>query len=382
MRHIILSLAACVAVASHAQPFLIGSRSITFYDDARNRDIATNLYYPGASAGNNAAVAVGEFPVLVIGHGFVMSVDAYANLWNHFVPKGYIVAMPTTEGGFAPDHAEFGADIAFVAQALQAANADAVSPFFTHVAPTTALMGHSMGGGASLLGAAGNSTITAVVDLAPAETNPSAVAACASITVPTLIFAGSNDCITPIADHTAPMYAALTVDCRAFVNIIGGGHCYFAENNFNCAFGEFTCSPSPDITRAQQHDVVNDFAGLWLDHFLKGDQQAFADLLDSLDLSTRAASEHTCSLSTAIEDAVVEGWVVAPNPANSSLQVIGVEPGSVLRLLDLRGREVLRTTVLTTDRATVDVGKLMPGAYRLILRVGNVDASRLVVIAR
>lgn len=364
-----------------AQPYLIGSRSITFHDDARNRDIATNLYYPGTTAGNSATVAAGEFPVLVIGHGFVMSVDAYANLWNHFVPKGYIVALPTTEGGFAPDHDAFGQDIAFIASALQTANTDGASPFYTHVAPTTALMGHSMGGGASLLGAASNTAITTVVDLAPAETNPSAVAACASITVPTLIFAGSNDCITPIADHTAPMYAALTMECRAFVNITGGGHCYFAGNNFNCAFGELTCTPTPDITRAQQHDVVNDFAGLWLDHFLKGDQQAFADLLDSLDLSARAVSQHTCAITTTAVENEPATWWVGPIPAHDVLQFGGIAPGTVLRVVDLTGKEVIGRVVVG-GTGTVPVHQLAQGTYRVELFTTDGVRSRLVVVHR
>ncbi|MFN3876151.1 MAG: hypothetical protein ACK4L7_09605, partial [Flavobacteriales bacterium] len=172
MRHPLL-LALMLATVVRAQPYPVGSRSITFFDASRNRSIPTNMYYPGVTAGSNAQVAAGSFPVLVAGHGFVMGTDAYANLWSHFVPLGYIMALPTTEGGLSPDHAAFGLDIAFVASALQAANDDPSSPFHQHVAPTNALMGHSMGGGASLLGAAGNAAITTVVNFAAAETSPS-----------------------------------------------------------------------------------------------------------------------------------------------------------------------------------------------------------------
>ncbi|MBP7409785.1 MAG: hypothetical protein KA941_13590, partial [Flavobacteriales bacterium] len=108
MRTFTLLLPLVFAFGVQAQPYLIGSRNITFYDALRDRDVPTNLYYPAVTAGNNAEVVGGAFPVLVIGHGFVMSTDAYANLWNHFVPKGYIVALPTTEGGFAPNHGTFG----------------------------------------------------------------------------------------------------------------------------------------------------------------------------------------------------------------------------------------------------------------------------------
>lgn len=380
MRKSLLVMLLAVSSA-HAQPYLIGNRSITFYDPLRARSIPADLYYPGVTAGSNAAVDVGSFPVLVVGHGFVMSTGAYANLWNYFVPKGYIVALPTTEGGFAPDHAEFGADLAFLTEALQVANDDGTSPFYTHVAPACALVGHSMGGGASFLGAAGNSAISAVVTFAPAETDPSAIAAASSIMVPTMIFAGSNDCITPIADHTAPMFAALTNECRAFVNITGGGHCYFAESNFNCSLGELTCSPAPTITRAQQHDVVNDFAGLWLDHFLKGDEQAFADVLDSLDLSTRAVSTHTCVISTTAPEASRPTWWVTTDAASGRMLFGGSLPAGRIRIMDMQGRDAMPEASILSG-GVLDVSALAAGTYHVLHSGASGTSARTVVIVR
>lgn len=381
MRYLLILAALASVSGSLAQPYAIGSRSITFHDDARNRDIPTNLYYPAAAAGSNVPVEVGSYPVLVVGHGFVMATSAYANLWNHFVPKGYIVALPNTEGGFTPSHGDFGQDLAFVAQAMQAANVDVASPFYTHVLPSTALMGHSMGGGASLLGAASNTSIQTVVDLAPAETNPSAVAAAAGILVPTLIFAGSNDCITPIADHTGPMYTALTVPCRAFVNISGGGHCYFAESNFNCTFGELTCTPTPAITRMQQHEVVNDFAGLWLDHFLKGDEQAFADVLDSMALTTRAVCTTTCALTTGLDETSASDWQLFPVPAMDRLVISGQPSGATIGVVDISGREVMAPRTLTSGQS-LDLRLLPAGTYRAVLRAIDRLETRAFIVLR
>lgn len=380
MRYFTLLVLAASFSAS-AQPFAIGNRSITFFDASRNRNIATNLYYPGVSAGSNVSVATGSFPVLVVGHGFVMGTDAYANLWNHFVPLGYIVALPTTESSFSPSHGNFGLDIAFVASALQAANSDASSPFFERVAPTSALMGHSMGGGSSFLGAASNTAITTVVNFAAAETNPSAVAACAQVLVPTLMFAGSNDCVTPIAQHTAPMYAALTVPCRAFVNITGGGHCYFAESNFNCNFGELTCSPSPAISRAQQHDVVNDFATLWLDHFLKGDQGALAAFLDSTALSTRAVSTTTCELSTGLQEAVIDHMVLWPSIVDDRFQVHAANGPVRVHVIDLRGRTVMSLPSVDPGQF-IDARSLPQGTYLVLVGTGAEQQAERMVIAR
>ncbi len=376
----ILFIALLVKVAStEAQPFLIGSRSVSFFDSARNRTIATTTYYPGVTSGNDAEVAVGEFPVLVFGHGFVMSVDAYANIWNYFVPKGYIVVLPTTEGGFAPAHGDFGADLAFLVNALQAANSDGASPFFGHVAPASALMGHSMGGGASVLGADGNSTIQALVSFAPAETNPSAVAAAANVLVPTMIFAASEDCVAPIAGHQGPIYNAITVPCRAFVNIQGGGHCYFAGSNFNCSFGELTCGPDLTISREQQHNVMNDFAGLWLDHYLKGDQQALPAVLDSLANSTRVQAEFTC-LSTDIAEQGEGRWSVAV-VANDHLLLPNVPSATYAKVIDATGRQVLALNGVIAN-GLLDVSALPVGNYRLVLIAAGTASVHPFVVVR
>lgn len=379
MRYALLALLLC-ALESRAQPFPIGERSVTFLDQARNRNIATSIRYPALSSGTNAAFADGEFPVLVVGHGFLMTTDAYSNLWEHFVPLGYIVALPTTEGGIVPNHAEFGADLAFLASALQAADTEVGSPFFGHVAPTTALMGHSMGGGASFLGAAGNADITTLVNLAAAETNPSAVSAATDVLVPTLMFAGSNDCVTPIPDHTAPMYAALTVPCRAFVNITGGGHCYFAESNFNCSFGELTCSPSPAITRAQQHDVVNDFATLWLDHFLKGDEAALSAFLDSMAVTDRAVCETTCAFSTSIREPRLAFPMLVPSPADGFVRLLGAEGRTLLRFHDSQGRLCREQWVVGEE--PVDISALPTGAYAVALLLDDARSFQRLVVSR
>lgn len=384
MRELLVALSLTGYLPCLAQTFPIGARTITYFDAARNRNIETWVRYPGESSGANAVVADGEFPVLVMGHGFAMAVDAYANLWEYFVPKGYIMVLPTTEGGLlpGPDHGAFGQDLAFLAGALQAANSDAGSPFFGRVAPATALMGHSMGGGASFLGAANNNTIQTLVNFAPAETTPSAIAAATNVTVPTMVFAGSNDCVTPVPQHQGPMYDALTTSCRAFVNILGGGHCYFANSNFNCNFGELTCSPSPAISRGEQHAVVNDFAGLWLDHFLKGIPGALEAVSDSLSSSTRVSAQFTCGITTAVADRAHAPTVrLVPVPANDRLTVLGAAPGTRLRVFDITGRDMHLSTSPTTDGG-IDVQALPSGTYRLLLQHGEHQEVHTFLIAR
>ena len=280
-----LLLAASLAQFSVAQNFPIGSRSITFTDpDRNNRSIPTDIYYPAVSAGANAAVAEGEFPVVVLGHGFAMTVNAYQNWREFLVPLGYIVALPTTEGGLlpGPNHSAFGLDLAFVASTMQAANDNVGSPFFGKVLQRAALMGHSMGGGASVLGASGNTAIKCIVGMAPAETDPSAVTAAANVTVPALFLQGTSDNVTPAAEHADPIFAALGSSCKAYASITSGSHCFFANGNFQCDFGEGAVGGPGSLSRTEQHQISFAVAEPWLRYFLYDDCSAYDDFIGEM----------------------------------------------------------------------------------------------------
>jgi len=172
----------------------IGNKSVTYSDpDRSGRNIPCQVYYPAVSAGTGTALASGSFHLIVLGHGFVMTYDAYQNWWNSLVPQGYILVIPTTEGSFSPSHEAFALDMAFLANKFRALNTDAGSEFYNKINERIGGMGHSMGGGAGLL-ASSKGAFATFVGLAPAETTPSAVAACAEIDVPVLILAGGLDC--------------------------------------------------------------------------------------------------------------------------------------------------------------------------------------------
>lgn len=258
-----------------AQPFQIGHTSITLIDVSRNnRNIPTEIYYPSDIAGNNVPITNStneKFPVLSFGHGFVMTWDAYQNFWDVVVPEGFIIAFPKTEGSLAPSHEEFGKDLAFVITELAALSQNSSSLFFNRIDTMNCVMGHSMGGGSSFLAAQFSSTIKSIVTFAPAETNPSAIQAASQISIPALIFAGGNDCVTPPVSNQIPMYDSLQSNCKTYINIIGGSHCQMANSNFLCNFGEATCTPQPTISRSDQHATINRFLLPWLKYELKDD---------------------------------------------------------------------------------------------------------------
>ncbi len=257
-----------------AQPYLTGKRTISFFDGSRtNREISTDIYYPANTAGNNVALATGtaKFPVVVFGHGFLIPTSAYKWLADSLIRKGYIVALPGTEGGVLPNHLDFGQDLAFLCGRITSLNDSSGSFLYQRVVKKAAVSGHSMGGGASFLAVATlNSSINAIFNFAAAETTPPATIAAYVNTKPTLIISGSADCIVKDSIQEV-MYSNSLLACKTYVNITDGLHCQFANNNFLCVAGQFAsgCATSPVSTTAVLGKTMS-LLGPFLDFYLKG----------------------------------------------------------------------------------------------------------------
>lgn len=311
MKKLLTTTVLFLALSANSQ-HQIGHITKTFVDVTRNnRSIQTEIYYPAATAGNNAIAVQEEFPVIVFGHGFVMAWDAYQNIWEELVPKGYILVFPRTEGNaFSTDHQKFGWDLQFLVTEMQAEGALSTSLLYNVIHPNTALMGHSMGGGASFLAADslcanGNSNLKTLVGLAPAESSTNGVSSIASannITVPSLILSGVQDGVTPPMEHHIPMYNALASNCKTILHVTGGAHCYFANSNAACDFGESTASSGISISRLEQQQILYDFVTPWLDFTLKSSCGSLEEFQDSVAQSTRITFDQQCSIpSTTID---------------------------------------------------------------------------------
>ncbi len=339
----------CFHLVVAAQPFFIGHTSISFTDSSRsNRLVPAEIYYPADSSGESVPLSqavLDKFPVLVFGHGFLMTWDAYQYLWQGLVPAGYILVFPLTETGVSPQHLEFGRDLAFCVKALKAAGQTNSSLFYNRIDSLSCAMGHSMGGGASFLSIQYDSTITALVNFSAAETNPSAIAAASQINIPALIYSGEFDCITPSLTNQVPMFDALNSQCKYLVQIIGGSHCQMADDNFYCSLGEVSCSQPPGISRVIQHEIILRFLLPWLDARLKGEcssQQMFDSLLTNDTSIYHSGNCPACS--TPVNTDMLEnseGFEVLPNPFVEGIYIINnysQYPISNFELYSLEGR--------------------------------------------
>jgi dienelactone hydrolase len=132
------------------------------------------------------------------------------------------------------------------------------------------IMGHSMGGGAAFLATAGNNSVHALVALAPYNTRTSAFDAAAATAVPTLIFSGSNDCITPSEEEHLPMYERSSSSLKTFILIHGGNHCYMGVSFDKCVIGEKMAGCDPGISEEEQLRILARYMVPWLDYFLRG----------------------------------------------------------------------------------------------------------------
>jgi len=98
------------------------------------------------------------------------------------------------------------------------------------VSTATIVMGHSIGGGCSVLSASGNSQFAAVVNFAAAETTPSAINAAGDVTIPALILSAENDNIAPPSSHQIPVYQNLNSQFKSFVSLLGESHLGITSN--------------------------------------------------------------------------------------------------------------------------------------------------------
>jgi dienelactone hydrolase len=369
---VFLFFALSVRAVTH---YPIGHQSLTYIDSSRsNRSVATECYYPATSAGETTPIASGQFPVIAFGHGFAMTYDAYLYFADTMATLGYIVILPTTEGSMtSPSHTNFGLDLAFLVKKMKMEGGTPTSFFYNHISSKSAVMGHSMGGGSSFLGCQNNTLPTCMVTFAAATTNPSSITAAKQVTIPALVISGSADCVAAPSTDQIPMYDSLASNCKVFLSITGGGHCYFGDNNTICNMGELTCSHP--LTRAAQHDVVLDFVELYLDFYLKNNSASWNIFNDSLAASPRITWQESCITTITEESHADHDCTVWPNPSTDNILIRFNSHGNYsVSVFDMLGKQLIAEeqgiSAGSTDQ-TIDISSLQKGMYVIRLNING-----------
>jgi predicted dienelactone hydrolase len=279
------------AVSAHA----IGHRSAVYDLPGDNDTLPVEIYYPATNAGEEAPVATGEFPLVIFAHGYQQGYLDYAYVWEALVPRGTIVALvDKLSGATAISTDEHAGHIVFLIDQIEALGADPASDLFGHVGDRIAVTGHSTGGGADFIAAAQSPSVSTIASLAPLAvaqppnvvgTDPVDVAG--QVSVPTLILAGGEDCITPTPENAEVLHAAVAGSPRYFVEIQQGDHCGFSDaggpGRLPCETAELSRCPGlplgtaqgPTLDPADQNARSLEVFVPWIDHHLRDDAGAW-----------------------------------------------------------------------------------------------------------
>jgi dienelactone hydrolase len=410
MKQLLLIISSCFILVSQAQTFPVGHMSINFKDASRTsagysisggiamtgtgRNIGTEVYYPATAAGNNVSVASGQFPVVVFGHGFVMMSSDYDNIFNRLAALGYIVLLPRTEGSASPVHADFGADLAYLASAAMGLNSistpSALTTFNGKVLQKSAIGGHSMGAGSSFLGAASNTTITCLFNMCAATTNPSSISSSSLVTVPSLLLSGEMD---SVADTTVQNshYAATASAKKFHVIITGAKHCDFGNGaSFLCTLGQPACTGTGcnAILFARYMSYLEPF----LANQLKNDCNAgntFMTLIQnpSVDrVGRKITGSITCIASGIKSEILSRNFSIFPNPTQEKLSISYLTDGLnlvVFELYDIYGRLMVSSSENSGSATTVtkelNIAHIDNGSYILYIRQNDFKTAYKII---
>lgn len=249
-------------------PYSVGTRTVTVTRTA-GATFTARLSYPAASEGANTPFAVGAAPAPAIsfGHGFLQPVSRYATTLDHLASWGFVVIASNSGGELFPDHAAFAADLSRCLTWLTEQNASS-GAFLEGKIDTASygLSGHSMGGGASILAAAGaaSSVATCVANLAAANTTPSSITAMANVRIPISLICGDADTVVPVSANGQAMYNAGAAP-RLLPVIRGGFHCGFEDvTSFGCDTGNGATTRTEQLAITRR--LLTQFFLLYLRH--------------------------------------------------------------------------------------------------------------------
>lgn len=383
MKKILFFLFILAAAKTFSQPYSIGHRQITWIDSLRsNRSVTFEVYYPATANADNVAVINNgkKFPLVVFGHGYQLTYTSYIWLKDSLVPKGYFLVFPRTEEKLFPNHTNFAKDYAFIIDKFDVTKKDKTNWYYLRIKNRYAVSGHSMGGGASLLSVQYSNKISAVFNFAAAETNPSAIAACRGIAIPSLIFAGGQDCVAPPSSNQQPMYDNIQNICKAYIQIDAAKHCQWANNNGVCRAGEFFCSAAtapPKVTLEKTFNLLYPWLNNKL-YFNESEGQRFQTLLSSTSGISHQQSCGAANIADNKENNINLNRIkiypsIAEKGATINITVSGLQHISRLKIFNQSGETAVTKNITQFNNQTIQIASadMQKGIYFVAVTDGK-----------
>jgi predicted dienelactone hydrolase len=273
-RTIALAVVFAVASVAAAAPvdlakpgkFPVGVTTLQSIDTVRERILTVELWYPAKTAGRDAVVRKGAFPLVMMAHGYCGSRLNYEYLTAHLASHGFIVAAPDFAGLTQADcdpgpptgtPADQPYDLSFVCRDLHNFGGR-LADWAKHVRGSpTGLVGHSLGGAAVIAAARIDEFFTNVITLAPAATASTAEGLDELTPRAWMVMGGTADTTVSFTDWTQPFWEGAPTP-KFLVKIEGGTHGGFKDSD---------SSLSPEALAAQQ-DAVKRAATALLNRYL------------------------------------------------------------------------------------------------------------------
>ncbi|MEV7551865.1 dienelactone hydrolase family protein [Amycolatopsis sp. NPDC089917] len=174
----------------------------------------------------------GTFGVIAVAPGFLESEAAIAWYGPRLASQGFVVITFSTKSAWdTPDNRsdQLLAALRYVTDKSQAKS---------RVDPNRlAVMGHSMGGGGSLIAAQKAPTLKAAIPLTGWNPNTTF----SDLKVPTFVVSAQNDAIAPDGAHSRPFYESLPASLdKAYLLLAGAGH--MAPTQANVTIAKYSIS--------------------------------------------------------------------------------------------------------------------------------------------
>lgn len=257
---LLIAVIATLGTALHAQPTLEslanpGPYQVAYYNQLPGVEeySGATLYFP-ANRGT-------DFGGVAIAPGFTESQENIEWWGRKLASYGFAVLVLDTNN--PRDDPQMRADALLAAlDVIRGEGTRSGSPIRGKILDDRmAVMGHSMGGGGTLLAANTQSEqLKAAIPFTPWLPN----ADFSNVAVPTLVLAGEIDRIASVADHAWPHYQSLPAGIpRMYVEIAGGNH--FIANSVTENEG---LNPNFDA-----HDLLGALGVAWLKYFVDGDEE-------------------------------------------------------------------------------------------------------------
>lgn len=415
MKNLLLIICAFITLNGQSQTFPIGRMSINFKDAGRTggysitgstvvtmpgtgRNIGTEVYYPAIISGNNTPVAVGQFPIIVFGHGFAMTYDNYDNIYNRLASLGYIVLLPRTESGIFPTpvHADFGDDLKILVNLGMSLNTTntptALATFNNKVLQKSAIGGHSMGAGCSFLAAASNTSLTCVFNFAAATSNntPNSIASASLVTMPILMVSGEKD---NVADSTVQNshYLPTSSAIKFHVIIKDVAHCDFGNGtSATCTIGQAACStPSCNTTLFERYMT---YVEPFLANQLKNNCSEGNRFMDSINaispnrVGRKITGSIGCTTTRIDENLIFNNLSIFPNPIEGKLNIEFIPANSsavIYEIYDITGRLILHRSenvvAYSNTKKELDLTNFDNGSYILYISQNELKSVHKII---